>query len=719
MQAKYYQDKVGIASLNVKKAVAGSNINCLLTYKVGKLGIDDSGSFKVLFRIVSDCAEIQFNNPESENYVKFSSNNKEVIFKPSAKSTGCLFKQYVRPWSKGFTVNITNGYLKDGDVVYVEFKNWRIQTFSQKKFTFKFLVDPFATGEYIEVKNSPFIEIVPDIPYRLAVVAPTVVQINKKFEFLVKLEDRWGNPCSETEGEFYFISKSGNVDLPNKVKFKNGRALVEAKVNSLETVYIAAKFKHLISVSNPIICVKKNQHGYFWADLHWQSEETVGTNSLNDNLIFARDYAFVDVVCPQHNDFQIDNSFWKTINQLAKKYTKEGKFVVLPGYEWSGNTHLGGDRNVLYKIVGMPIYRSSHALINDFHDIKTDALTANDLFKRLDPRNALVIAHVGGRYSDLRFHDEKVERLVEIHSDWGTFEWFAFDALEKGYKVGFAAGSDCHDGRPGASFPSYDHFNNLGGLTCILASKLDRKNIFEALNKRHCFATTGSRIYLNVQLLSGNKVVGMMGDFIKNPIDPIFRVSYVGTSILDRIEIYNKSKLIRTFFPHIKSNKTKNIKIVWSGSKTKGRNRNFSWLGNLKLEDNNILKIEKINFFRSDDFVNYSSNSLNWRGNTTGGLQGIIMKVQSNSGKLKLKVNNSKDFELVVAKITQNPIKYKMGGLDAQLEIYQVDENNKGIPIQYNFEFQEFKNLTKGENAIFAKIIQRDGHLAWSSPIFL
>ena len=60
------------------------------------------------------------------------------------------------------------------------------------------------------------------------------------------------------------------------------------------------------------------------------------------------------------------------------------------------------------------------------------------------------MAHVGGRYADITFaHDEDLETAVEVHSDWGTFEWIVWDALEKGYRVGIVGNSDGHKGRPG------------------------------------------------------------------------------------------------------------------------------------------------------------------------------------------------------------------------------------------------------------------------------
>jgi len=82
---------------------------------------------------------------------------------------------------------------------------------------------------------------------------------------------------------------------------------------------------------------------------------------------------------------------------------------------------------------------------------------------------------------------------VEVHSDWGTFEWLVQDALEQGYRVGILANSDGHKGRHGASHPGASLFGAYGGLSCILAKNLGRAAIFEALRKRHHYATTGCR----------------------------------------------------------------------------------------------------------------------------------------------------------------------------------------------------------------------------------
>ena len=110
-----------------------------------------------------------------------------------------------------------------------------------------------------------------------------------------------------------------------------------------------------------------------------------------------------------------------------------------------------------------------------------------------------MFAHIGGRYADIKMaHDARIERSVEVHSDWGTFEWLLHDALEQGYRVGILANSDGHKGRHGASHPGASLFGAYGGLTCLLAPELTRAGLFDALRRRHHYATTGCRLVLDV-----------------------------------------------------------------------------------------------------------------------------------------------------------------------------------------------------------------------------
>ena len=119
----------------------------------------------------------------------------------------------------------------------------------------------------------------------------------------------------------------------------------------------------------------------FWADLHGQSEETIGTNSARDYFSFARDLAFLDATAHQGNDFQITDDFWRELNEICEEFDDAGRFAVLPGYEWSGNTALGGDRNVFFREPFRPIRRSSSALIPEPAAPERIAPTARALYR--------------------------------------------------------------------------------------------------------------------------------------------------------------------------------------------------------------------------------------------------------------------------------------------------------------------------------------------------
>lgn len=709
-----YQDKIGRAKLSVNKVVAGREISCRLTYEVGELGIDDSGSLKVLFRIVSDAASLQTENPKSKNFVKASSSNKKVkIHLATSSHAGVYQKIGVRPWTKGLVLNFGNHYLKKGDLIHLDFNAWRMQTFCEETFEFRVMVDPFATAKYLRLPNPPEIKIVPDKPHKLTVITPTKVRVGEGFSFLVKLEDQWGNPCVQQSGIFK-LKAPDNLGCPAQISFKNGRAEVKAKLTRAGTLYLNASWQKLKSQSNPIIGLDQIKNHYFWADLHGQSEETVGTNNVEDYFTFARDWAFLDIASHQGNDFQVTKDFWQKLNQTTKKFNQDGHFITFPGYEWSGNTPKGGDRNVYYLEEGLPIHKSSHALIDHFDDLNSDALSAQELFTKVPRKKTLITAHVGGRFADLSVHDEKLERNIEIHSCWGTFEWFLFAALKRGYRVGIVANSDGHTGRPGASHPTFAHFNSYGGLTCVLASKLTRKEIFNALHKRHCYATTGARIFLAVSCLGKNQQ-GIIGDVLKNPQNPKLKVNCAGTNPIDRIEVYRLDKIIHTHYPQIKKAPAKTIKIIWSGSKVKGRNRPLPWQGEAKLINNQIRSLVKINFYNQQNFVRRQQNKISWQGLTTGGLQGLVLKLASNQGELKLQVNQKK-INLKIKDIGQIPQAFSMGGLDASLSIFQTHPNSQPQKVEFKLPIT---NLKKGDNPIFIKVIQKDGHLAWSSPIYL
>ena len=81
-------------------------------------------------------------------------------------------------------------------------------------------------------------------------------------------------------------------------------------------------------------------------------------------------------------------------------------------------------------------------------------------------------AHTAG---DWTRSDPQLERLVEMYSMHGTFEWFANLYLQNGWEVGFVGGSDDHRGKPGLARSSYvETLGQRGGLAAAIAPERRR-----------------------------------------------------------------------------------------------------------------------------------------------------------------------------------------------------------------------------------------------------
>jgi hypothetical protein len=266
------------------------------------------------------------------------------------------------------------------------------------------------------------------------------------------------------------------------------------------------------------------------------------------------------------------------------------------------------------------------------------------LFDALKDEDCVVFAHIGGRYADIKMaHDLRIERSVEVHSDWGTFEWLVHDAMEQGYRIGILANSDGHKGRHGASHPGASLFGAYGGLSCVLARDLTREAIFDALRKRHHYATTGCRMLLDVQahfdtdaqrhetdphLQAGETTTvrsAIMGDIVQcHDASLELRIHAVASAPIERIELRNRLEVLETWRPDSECELGRRIRVIWEGSEYRGRGRQTVWDGGCSLTDNQFERIVPINQWNLDkQIVQTNPTTLRWSALTTGGFGGF------------------------------------------------------------------------------------------------
>ena len=474
---------------------------------------------------------------------------------------------------------------------------------------------------------------------------------------------------------------------------------------------------------------------HYWGDLHGQSGETVGTGTAAEYYRFARDKAFVDIVGHQGNDFQIDTALWAEINRIAAELDEPGKFVALPGYEWSGNTGMGGDRNVFFLEQDRPIFRSSRVLLDEDHDAGNDCHNVNELFEKLEGEDAVVIAHVGGRYADLRVgHDGRFERAVEVHSCWGTFEWLLHDAFDLGHRVGVVCHSDDHKGRPGAAWPGADQFGAIGGLTCYLMPRLDRQTLFATLRRRHHYGTTGTRLFLDVQarlpdgarLFEDDPALGstasapaaraMMGDIVQADGEVILEVDAAGSAPLERIVVLNGKEEIAIHRGYDESQLGRRIRVLFEGAEYRGRGREVFWAGHARLVGNRFERAQAINLFNADKPLRLAADGsrVDVDTVTTGNFCGFdLWLADAHGGEIDI-VTGVVTTRIPIAEIGLEDVVVDAGGLGRRLRLFRLPDQNR----TWHMRFAQPVRLRAGDNPLYVRLTQEDGHQAWSSPIY-
>ena len=718
----YMRDRIGSAVIVPDEpVVAGSYTSFDLIYTAGFFGIDDSGSIKIVQRFATDMAKIQFDDPTAPNYVSIEASNKAVL------SYHWDVKNNIRPWGKTLYIKIVKGYFREGDQIIVRYGDKRqgspgvrMQTFCEDTLEYKVLVDAFATYDYVELPQSPTINLVPGYPARWKAVLPTTRRPKETFRLSIKAEDRWGNPSDRTDATVFLRPSLPVAGLPGQITFTPGMMTSVTENLTVDTegdlvIDVTDASGTILTSSNPCRFDSSAALLPFWADMHGQSEETIGSNSARDYFSFARDKAFLDATCHQGNDFQITKEFWQEINDLTREFDDPGRFVAFPGYEWSGNTGLGGDHNIIYLREGEQIHRSCHALVYDLSDADTDRHTTRELFETLKGRDVFVYAHVGGRYADLSVAKEAdIQPAVEIHSAWGTFEWLLHDALSMGMTVGVVTNSDGHKGRPGASYPGASMFGCYGGLTCFLARELTREAIFDCLKQRHHYGTTGVRMVLDTRISPDV----MMGDCVTLNSDTVdLSIAALCPEAIERIEIFNGTERVETIRPYRADDLGRRIRVIWEGAEYRGRGRETIWDGAAAIEGNSFEDTEAINFWNQENqLVQGDPASLSWKSLTTGGLSGFEALLKDPAaGTVKIDTPLLQ-CSLKVSDIGIDDTVFDAGGLGRKIKVCRVPDDNTTREMAIT---KQVKLKAGSVNPLYVKVTLTDGHMALSSPIYI
>ena len=717
-----------------------------IVYTVGRFGLDDTGAIKLAFRHSNDWGWLQFEDPKAVNYVSaVTSNGTPLILSYTSADQ--------RPWYRAIKAEVTGGCLREGDTITILMGDRsggspgiKVQTFCESALEFKLMADVCATGYFIPIVNAPSISVVPGRGVRWKAVLPTLRRPGEEFRLGLKAEDLWGNPSDQVEAQLVIKSNLTVTGLPSQIVFRLGEKaqIIEGLSfdgQGIVRISLEDEEGKVLTESNPLV-IRNSKLAGFWGDMHGQSGESVGINTAREYFDFARDLAFLDATGHQANDFQINKAFWQLINDLSADYQQDHRFVTFSGYEWSGNTAVGGDRNVYFRQEGRQIRRSSHALLPDRSDLNTDATTASQLFEDLKDEDCVIYAHVGGRYADIAMaHDPKLETAMEIHSAWGTFEWLLSDGFALGHRSGVVCNSDGHKGRPGASYPGAATFGAYGGLTCFLSTELTRNGLFDCQRSRHHYGTTGNRLFLDVRA-KFHKIGQffkqdpryfdvapqavdqvMMGDIAQTDDETVeLAIECITGTPIERIDILNGAEVVATLRGFDVADLGNRVRVIWQGAEYRGRGRQTQWQGKAVFKGHTITKMTKINAWNHERPIEQvSDNSIIWDTLTTGNFGGFDVWLKDGTdGVLNIETNHVSGEvdldQLGFGPLGLEDVVFDAGGLGRQIRVFRLPETNTCREFQAN---QTIKLKSQGDNPLWVRVTTEDGFNAWSSPIFL
>lgn len=678
---------LGSLDCNTQHLTAGQWTELLVTYTVGGSGLADGAWIKGTFKFYSDWALFQTSDPAQDNYV-----SAEYVAGPlvegqmpaTVQSLSVRFDQkgHERPFQKAIIIDIVDGYLNPGDKILVRIgdrrwgaKGTRVQTFVEDNFLMRWYIDPVGTSRFAPIKPDIAINIASGQIQKVRLLTPRVVRPYESFPLHIHTEDEWGNVTTHQTGvEAHLVIREAGASEPLTDEVlalpgqgwttltrtlslpENGDYTLEFEVFD-STKRSLARGNDFISASSSL-CIPRP----LFADLHVHSDDTVGTNSTTYNFSYGQQVAGLDIIGYTANDFNVTKDAWDATLEIIKKVNVEGQLVVYPGTEWCGNSSAGGDHNVVFlddpdtSAPEFPFDKNGN-VARSFEwnehgpsELKPGAWPLDELYATYahSPSKHLLIPHVGGRRAILSHHHPQLERLVEIGSAWGLFEWMLRDAVQRGWKLGVSANSDEHRGRCGGGVPGTAVFGTKGGLTGVLADKLNRTTVAEALRARRTFATTGERLVGIISTEDGH----LQGDELSVKIGAPLAINYsfFGSSGFSSIEAWDaKGKLFDRNLQQEASEAAANnprskLRVQWGGARLYDRYREAVWRGSILVSGAEIRSIATfggISDNPEEEILHVSSSQVSFHTHTSGDYDGVDIYFEGDAVPASVSVTGS------------------------------------------------------------------------------
>ena len=289
-------------------------------------------------------------------------------------------------------------------------------------------------------------------------------------------------------------------------------------------------------------------------DTHRHTEFSMDGNNdgmLMEGYRYAMDAAELDYLgVSEHNGTggqDVEYINW-LLQQRSDVLNAPRTFTPLFVYERSLN-YPNGHRNIIFAERGNPTLPASRTETQGVEG-------AAKLYAYLKQRKGIAISHTSASNmgTDWRDNDPEVEPLVEVYqgdrvsneyegapkaghaadpgSTPGGFRpaGYIWNALRKGYKLGFQASSD--------------HLSTHISYACTIATDFSRQGLLDAMRQRHSYGATDN-IILDYRMDAGGKEY-LQGDSLEAAGDFKLKVKAIGTAPVRQIDVITNDRFVHT-----------------------------------------------------------------------------------------------------------------------------------------------------------------------------
>jgi len=723
-------------------------------YHVGKIPVRKGAKFRFGPNWQNDMSPLQFTRDKLPGYSTVHSSNSSAEFAAGMELWHSIFGAVTPPGAPRPIVTLIEGELMAGDTVTFVLGDTTgggpgllLQNATTDAFNLRFEIDPEDAGRSWIPIAEPRFDVRGTTPSHIRVVAPTTVRPGESFSVRASVEDKYFNRAIDGPIELTLLLDGKRVGTTRHIasdpavfhfegiklpRGRKGPVVYEVRDDS----------GALRGRSNPVNAIGPDDPHVYWGDLHSHEGYTDGTGTAEWVMNYAKNVAFLDFFSLTGHDLMMSELHQRDVQRATEKYHTPNSFVTFKAYEWTQLYPFGGHHNVYYSDPTarvIPMYEARN--IAELYRLQREVN---------DPTKVLIIPHCH-EPGDWNFNDAQMERLVEIYSIHGRFEWFARRYLEQGYHMGLIASGDDHTGHPGNQPVRR---SQRGGVVAVLADELTRQGIFDGLMARRVYGTTNARMYLKTEVEGARMGTEVE---VERPEVPSLRVNgfVSGTAPIARVTavLNGRDAEERNFLaPDLGETSSANsaIRLMIANTTFPGGDKNEvriplpreTWWGRIALGKTPLTAITPLGLDSpGDTFAQTGERRVDFACTVTGDQDGVLMELERWNREDTLKVDiftaergpmRSVSWPLPLwgenATEPVATVKIPLADLEKRPTRHSFSDRAAVVAERVGGNlspYQEFSfTLTEGvrvddENYVYVRVQQIDDEIAWSSPVWV